>query len=99
VTALYFVATKLEAFHGRGKGDFRVSHGLEDIVTVVDGRAELVEEVKLSPKDLQQYLSAEFQTLSSNRDFIEAPSGHLLPNAASRQRLNLILKRMQQLIM
>jgi hypothetical protein len=23
ITALYFVATKLEAFHGRGKNDFR----------------------------------------------------------------------------
>jgi hypothetical protein len=39
VTALYFAATKLEAFHGCGKGDFRVSHDLEDIVTVVDGRS------------------------------------------------------------
>jgi hypothetical protein len=35
-----FVATKLEAFKGRGKGDFLASHDIEDIVTVV-GRSRL----------------------------------------------------------
>src|SRR5208283_2177257 len=38
ITAPYFLATKMEAFHGRGQNDFRMSHDLEDIVTVVDGR-------------------------------------------------------------
>src|SRR5271165_4850513 len=51
ITAPYFLATKLEAFHGRGKNDFG-SHDLEDIVTVIDGRPELVEEVHLAPADL-----------------------------------------------
>jgi len=98
ITAPYFVATKLEAFHGRGKNDFRTSHDLEDIVTVIDGRAELVEEVRVAGRDLQEYLSREFRTLLSNRDFTEALSGHLLPDAASQQRLGLVLKRMQQLV-
>jgi predicted nucleotidyltransferase len=40
ITAPYFLATKLEAFHGRGKNNFR-SHDLEDVVTVIDGRSEL----------------------------------------------------------
>lgn len=98
VTAPYFIATKLEAFRGRGKGDYRMSHDLEDIVTVMDGRVELAEEAQASPKDLQQYLCGEFQTLLSNRDFLEALPGHLLPDAASQQRLHLILNRMQHLI-
>jgi hypothetical protein len=37
VTPALFVATKLEAFHGRGGGDVFVSHDLEDIIAVVDG--------------------------------------------------------------
>ena len=40
VTAVYFCATKLEAFTGRGKGDYQSSHDLEDLFAVVDGRAE-----------------------------------------------------------
>lgn len=98
ITAPYFVATKLEAFHGRGNNDFRRSHDLEDIVTVIDGRAELAEEVRAASTDLQNYLSREFETSLSNRDFLDALPGHLLPDAASQQRLGLVVKRMQQLV-
>jgi len=45
VTAPAFVATKLEAFVGRGRGDFLSSHDLEDILNIVDGRSELVDEL------------------------------------------------------
>jgi hypothetical protein len=96
ITAPYFLATKLEAFHGRGKNDFS-SHDLEDIVTVADGRPELVDEVHLAPADLQKYLSDEVKDLLSNRDFLESLPGHLLPDAASQQRLGLVLGRMKQL--
>src|ERR1700676_3354505 len=36
VTGPFFIATKLEAFRGRGKGDFLGSRDLEDLVSVVD---------------------------------------------------------------
>jgi predicted nucleotidyltransferase len=98
ITAPYFLATKLEAFHGRGKNDFRMSHDLEDIVTIVDGRVEVVGEVRSSATDLRDYLREEFRALLSNPDFLEALSGHLLPDAASQQRIRLVMKRMQQLV-
>lgn len=44
--APYFCATKLEAFGGRGKNDYLASHDLEDLITVVDGRPELLEDHK-----------------------------------------------------
>jgi predicted nucleotidyltransferase len=44
VTAPFFLATKLEAFRTRGREDFMASHDLEDIIALVDGRSELVEE-------------------------------------------------------
>jgi hypothetical protein len=97
-TAPYFRATKLEAFHGRGKNDFS-SHDLEDIVTIVDGRPELAGEVHLAPTDLQKYLSDQVGNLLSNRDFMEALPGHLLPDAANQQRLGLVLRRMKQLLL
>jgi hypothetical protein len=40
----YLLATKLEAFRGRGRGDHLASHDLEDVVMLVDGREELVDE-------------------------------------------------------
>ncbi|MGB9286512.1 MAG: hypothetical protein WCB59_21055 [Candidatus Sulfotelmatobacter sp.] len=99
ITAPYFVATKLEAFHGRGKNDFAMSRDLEDIVTVIDGRSELADEVRHAPADLRKYLSKEFGDLLSNRSFLEALPGHLLPDAASQQRLELVQRRMNQLIL
>jgi len=53
ITAPYFLGTKLEAFHGRGKNDFR-TRDLEDIVTLIDGRPELADEVYLAPADLRK---------------------------------------------
>ena len=45
VTPALFIATKLEAFHGRGGDDVVASHDLEDIISVVDGRSEIVDDV------------------------------------------------------
>jgi hypothetical protein len=42
VAPVYFCASKLEAFSGRGKSDFAGSKDLEDLVAVIDGRSELV---------------------------------------------------------
>jgi len=50
ITAPYFLATKLEAFHGRGQQDYFASHDLEDLIAVVDGRAALLNEVTEAPR-------------------------------------------------
>jgi hypothetical protein len=55
VTAPFFIATKIEAFKGRGNGDFFGSRDLEDLVSVIDGRVELVQEVRKGPADLRAY--------------------------------------------
>ncbi len=46
VTAPCFLATKLDAFKGRGLSDYVMSHDMEDIISVLDGRPEIMEEVK-----------------------------------------------------
>ncbi|TGT53755.1 hypothetical protein EN809_039110, partial [Mesorhizobium sp. M2E.F.Ca.ET.166.01.1.1] len=40
-----FVATKLEAYIGRGEGDLFMSRDLEDILLIIDGRPEIVAEI------------------------------------------------------
>jgi hypothetical protein len=98
VTAPYFLATKLEAFHGRGKGDYRMSHDLEDIITVIDGRPELADEVSAASEELRRYLSEEFHRLLLTPDFSDALPGHLLPDHASQQRIPIIVSRIQRMI-
>ena len=49
VTPPLFIATKLEAFHGRGGDDLFTSHDLEDIIAVVDGRAEIIGSLLKNP--------------------------------------------------
>jgi hypothetical protein len=87
VTAPVFLATKLEAFRGRGQGDFLFSHDLEDLMAVVDGRASLLEECRLSPPELRQDLAAQFLELLNTSAFLEALPAFLPPDQASQQRL------------
>jgi predicted nucleotidyltransferase len=51
-----FVATKWQAYLGRGRGDPLTSPDLEDIVTVIAGRESLVDEVKRSPNEARAFI-------------------------------------------
>jgi hypothetical protein len=95
VTPALFVATKLEAFHGRGGGDVFASHDLEDIVAVADGRPEIVGDVAAASADVRAYIASEIRSLIDNRDFIEALAGFLLPDAASQARRGLLEGRLR----
>lgn len=53
ISAPYFLATKLEAFKDRGKQDFLLSHDLEDIIAVIDGRPEIVDDVSSTLQNLK----------------------------------------------
>jgi hypothetical protein len=97
VTAPLFIATKLEAFKGRGKGDFFGSHDLEDVVSVVDGRAALITEVRTEDNELRTYIRAEIKSLLATRGFQDALPGYLLPDAASQARIGIVLERFKDL--
>ena len=92
-----FIGTKLEAFHGRGAGDFLASHDLEDIITVVDGRPELSKEVREASFQLREYLVAQIRALLQNHNFLEALPAHLPGDAASQARLPELLSRLRAL--
>src|SRR5713226_2508369 len=84
ITAPFFLATKLEAFKGRGRRDYFASHDLEDLLSVIDGRPELLEEVRDAPDDLRAYLVLEFNRFLREPRFIDSLPGHLLPDAGSQ---------------
>ena len=96
ITAPYFVATKLDAFAGRGKGDLLGSADLEDIVAVVDGRAEIVFDVEQQPELLRSFLRAEFVSLLG-AGLLDALPGYLLPDEVSQARVGVVLERIRRL--
>ncbi|MCK8600099.1 hypothetical protein [Desulfoferrobacter suflitae] len=98
VTAPYFLATKMEAFLGRGKGDYFTSHDMEDIVTLIDGRREIITEIGHCDPELKVYLAEKFMDLLNDAAFHDALPGYLYGDAASQARRPIILERMQQVI-
>jgi len=97
IAAPVFIATKLEAFRDRGRGDFLASHDLEDIVTVVDGRPTLLDEVRTAPADLRAYLAQRFRTLTTSEEFLDALAGHLPGDRASQARVPEVIRRLREL--
>lgn len=97
VTAPYFCATKIEAFRGRGKGDYLSSHDLEDLITVVDGRPELLSELRSAPDEVRFYIVEAVSQMLEIGEFIDALPGYLLPDAASQSRITILLQRLTQI--
>lgn len=87
INAPAFVATKLEAFAGRGNNDYLFSHDLGDLIAVIDGRESLLDECMASDKELRQYLRDRFSGLLAAKAFREALPGHLAGDFASQARL------------
>lgn len=92
--APYFLATKFEAFACRGKNDYLMSRDMEDIVTVLDGRPEILSEIKQASETLRAYLVVCCSGLLKERDFLDALPGHLLPDAASQSRSVVVIDRL-----
>ena len=69
------LATKLEAFATRGRGDLLSSHDFEDIINVLDGRPGIEAEVAAAAADLMQYLSARFGEIVRHADFANTLPG------------------------
>jgi predicted nucleotidyltransferase len=96
--APYFLATKFEAFQGRGREDYLASRDMEDIISVLDGRAEIVKDIQDTDSLLRKYLKDQIGFLLKNRLFLEALPGHLPSDAMSQERVNIILERMRQIV-
>lgn len=97
VTAPFLLATKLEAFYDRGNDDFLASHDLEDIINLIDGRAELPTEVSASTPELREYLREEFEGLLADERFTQALPGHLGRAAADQARLEMLIERLRRI--
>jgi hypothetical protein len=98
ISAPYFLATKLAAFKDRGKQDFLLSHDLEDVIAVIDGRPEIISDVSNTENNLKTYLSIEFNTLVNNAQFMQALPGHLNYSSESEERKKIVEQRINAII-
>jgi predicted nucleotidyltransferase len=96
-SAPYFLASKMEAFLGRGKGDLFASHDLEDIVYVLDNRPTLADEITNSPISVRTYLAEQFTKLVRRPLFKEALLGHVEQQNAM-ERVKRILELLTSLV-
>lgn len=99
LSAPHFLATKFEAFKDRGQNDVYLSHDLEDIMTVVEGRAAVVSEVTAASTEVRKHLGLSVAALLAHSSFHNALPG-LLSDPEREEtvlvRLNLI-SRLQNL--
>ena len=90
-----FVATKLEAFKDRGKDDYYGSHDLEDIITLVDGRASIIEDISSARADVRAFIASWFARMLKHPDFRETLPGHLSSMPGSRERAPAVMQRFE----
>ncbi|MCU7877211.1 MAG: hypothetical protein KZQ84_10495 [Candidatus Thiodiazotropha sp. (ex Lucinoma borealis)] len=97
VSAPYFLCTKLEAFDGRGGGDYLLSHDIEDMIAVLDGRPEIVNEIRAADSALVNEVRIRFAQLLGDTRFIGALSGHMPSDQASQARVGLVMDRIKEI--
>jgi hypothetical protein len=91
----YFLATKFEAYHGRGT-DPRTSRDFEDIIYVLDNRLGIVNDIKTAPDEVQSFLKVELLELF-HVNSEEELSCHLSP-FSQEERLKLLRDKIKQII-
>lgn len=80
----------LEAFIDRGGRDL-FSHDLEDVLNVVDGRLEIVDEISRANEGLRAFVARELGRLLANADFSNALPGLL----EDELRVPVVLERLR----
>ena len=91
----YFLATKMEAFDGRGQGD-PYHKDVEDIIILIDGRPELLEEVRQSEPELKEFITAGIRALTvlNGIDYVIESSSSVQANPGRGRIIHTRMKRL-----
>ncbi len=93
----YLLASKLDAYGSRMPRDIWMSKDLDDIVILVDGRKELVSEMRVAHSPVRKFNATAIRDLLDDPMFHEALAGRLFPDQASQARASVIRARMELL--
>ena len=89
ISAPAFIATKLVAWKDRGRGDLLHSD-LEDVIAVVDGRADLLDEIEAEAIELRAFLGKCVTDLLAS-GLEDQIGSHLQGDSASQERAPMVL--------
>jgi len=71
---------------------------MEDIIYLINGRVELLEDIKDSEPNLKDFIITSLKGFLENEFFLEALPGNLLPDQASQARRSIILERIKKIV-
>lgn len=94
LTPALFLATKLEAYRGRGGDDPIMSHDLEDVLIVIDGREELIDDVAAADDDVRSFIAGEIRAFQAHGQFDSFVAGNI---RGPEGRVDLIYERLDAL--
>ena len=94
LTSPFFMATKLEAYKGRGNNDPLASHDMEDLLNLVDGRPEVVTEIQVADKRLRDFIAEEIGRLLDHDLIDYAIQGVVMGDPG---RVNLVFERLEKI--
>jgi predicted nucleotidyltransferase len=98
-TPVLLMATKLCAWKGRGRGDLLRSLDVHDVLTLIDGRPELIEEIKAAPSAIGTYIKEELIDLRAETYFDYAVEGATATyGAIGVDRAQLVRNRIEGLL-
>jgi hypothetical protein len=89
IAAPAFLATKLVSWRARGKGDL-LHHDIEDVVSVVDGRPQLLGEIESDTPEIRKFLAESVASLF-RAGLEELLPSHLPGDSASQARFPSVL--------
>lgn len=92
----HLVASKIEAFMGRGNNDFVGSSDMEDLVTIIDGVADFQEKIAAAPAGVLEFLRERFAGFIRDERFRDSLEGHL-PLVGRVERVARVLRMLETL--
>ena len=74
-----------------------MSHDLEDVICVLDGRPELEDEIANAERGVTSYICNRLRNFIDDSRFTESLAGHLPGDAGSQARLPILLDKLRRL--
>ncbi len=94
----YFLATKMEAFKGRGGNDYRTSSDVEDIITILNGIPDIVDKILHARPSVKKYLQKSFKEMLETQNFHEAIYAHLYERQFQEEKKKQLVNKIERLI-
>lgn len=100
-TVSWLLACKIEAFLDRGVDDPLTSTDFEDIVSILDGCATLLDEVQSAEQVVRDYIGGWCSSVAADQAMIQSAEGHLPrggDEAGRLRRLRRTLERLAEMV-